>query len=232
MLRCYLSSGFQSRLRKCSHRLFGSRSLKAISCYRIRCRFDGTKDSQLCQVGRAFGIFRCFGQWKTTKTKSQQNKRGDYQVPTTMKNEANWKIKRLAIVATFFVLASLSSTRTQWPTPVPRPQLQNFSAKVFDGPTPFIRFVHIDIDDIGGFNFAQFLIFPKTGSVTRRPISVRYARSYLEARGYFDSRTGKLIIPIYGLYAGRANRVTINLGFSSRFHPIKRLSMLIRTPQV
>ena len=29
MLRCYLSSGFQRRLRKCSHRLFGSRSLKA-----------------------------------------------------------------------------------------------------------------------------------------------------------------------------------------------------------
>ena len=144
-----------------------------------------------------------------------------------MKNEANREIKRVAIVATFFILASLCSATAQRPIAVPRPQ--NFSAEVFNGPTPFIRFVQTNVDDVGGFSFAQFLIFPKTGSATR-PIKVRYGRSYLEARGYFDSQTGKLTISIFGLYAGRANRVTINLRFTSRFHPIKRLRMLITTP--
>ncbi len=146
-----------------------------------------------------------------------------------MKDRENREIKRVGIAATFFVLASLSSATAQELTPVPRPQLQDLPAEVFDGPTPFIRFVHTDINDIAGFDFAQFVIFPKTGSATR-PIKVQYARSYLEARGYFDSRSGKLVIPIFGLYAGRANRVTINLGFSSRFHPVKTLRMLIRTP--
>src|SRR5207248_10440095 len=146
-----------------------------------------------------------------------------------MKDETNREIKWVAIVATFFVLASLSSATAQRPLPAPRSQLQGFSAEVFDGPTPFIRFVQTKVDDIGGFSFAQFLIFPKPGSATR-PIKVHYGRSYLEARGYFDSQTGKLTIPIFGLYAGRPNRVTIDLRFTNRFHPIKRLRMLITTP--
>lgn len=100
---------------------------------------------------------------------------------------------------------------------------------VSDGPTPFIRFVHTRVDDVAGFKFAQFWIFPKSGSATR-PIKARYARSYLEARGYFDSQSGKLTLPIFGLYAGRPNRVRINLAFGGRFHPIKRLGMTITTP--
>ncbi len=35
--------------------------------------------------------------------------------------------------------------------------------QVFDGPTPFIRFVHTSVSDVASFEFAQFLILPKTG---------------------------------------------------------------------
>ena len=101
--------------------------------------------------------------------------------------------------------------------------------QVSDGPTPFIRFVRTSVSDVAGFEFAQFLILPKTGSATR-PIRVRYARSYLEARGYFDPQTGKVTVPVFGLYAGRLNRVVINLGFSGRFHRIQRLPISITTP--
>src|SRR5215216_4928610 len=76
--------------------------------------------------------------------------------------------------------------------------------EVFEGPTPFIRFVHTSVSDVAAFEFAQFQIWPKTGSATR-PIKVRYARSYLEARGYFDPNSGKVTIPVFGLYAGRPN---------------------------
>jgi len=110
------------------------------------------------------------------KTSVAANKRCNYEVTTTMKDEANRNIKRIAMLATFFVLASLSSATAQRGIPAPRPQLHDFSARVFNGPTPFIRFVQINIDDPGGFDFAQFVISPKTGSTTR-PMSVRYARS-------------------------------------------------------
>jgi hypothetical protein len=103
------------------------------------------------------------------------------------------------------------------------------SLEVSEGPTPLIRFVHTSVSNVAGFEFAQFLILPKRGSATR-PIRVRYARSYLEARGYFDPQNGKVTIPVFGLYAGRLNRVIINLGFSGRFHRIQRLATSITTP--
>jgi arylsulfate sulfotransferase len=103
------------------------------------------------------------------------------------------------------------------------------NVEVFDGPTPFIRFVHTSISNVAGFEFAQFLIWSKTGSSTR-PINARYSRSYLEARGYFDPNNGKLTIPVFGLYAGRANRVIVTLGFTGRFPQYKRFVLAITTP--
>ena len=103
------------------------------------------------------------------------------------------------------------------------------SIKVFDGPTPFIRFAHARVGDVAGFMFAQFQIQPKTGSATR-PIKVRYARAYLEARGYFDPQNGDLTVPVFGLYAGRPNRVIITFGLSGRFNQIKRFAVTITTP--
>jgi arylsulfate sulfotransferase len=109
-----------------------------------------------------------------------------------------------------------------------RPGQMIGNVEVFEGPTPFIRFVHTSVGDPARFEYAQFLIWPKTGSATR-PIKVRYARSYLEARGYFDPQSGKVTIPVFGLYAGRPNRVMINLGSSGR-HRNKRFGMIITTP--
>jgi arylsulfate sulfotransferase len=101
--------------------------------------------------------------------------------------------------------------------------------QVSEGPTPFIRFARTTVSDVAGFKSAQFRIWPKTGSVTR-PIKVRYARSYLEARGYFDPQNGTLTIPVFGLYAGRPNRVTLTLDFNNRVRRLSRFSLIITTP--
>jgi arylsulfate sulfotransferase len=100
------------------------------------------------------------------------------------------------------------------------------NVEVFDGPTPFIRFLHTNVSDVAGFEFAQFQIRPKSGSATR-PVKTRYVRSYLEARGYFDPTNGNLTIPVFGLYAGRTNRVMITLGFNDRN---ERFPVRITTP--
>src|SRR5204862_2005866 len=126
----------------------------------------------------AFGSLALYRTMKNAKTKSQQNKRCDYRVTSTMKDETNREIKWVAIVATFFVLASLSSATAQRPLSAPRSQLQDFSAEVFDGPTPFIRFVQTKVDDIGGVRFAEVLIFPKPGAAPR-PSQGHYRRIYL-----------------------------------------------------
>lgn len=102
--------------------------------------------------------------------------------------------------------------------------------QVFDGPTPFIRFVHTRVGNVASFNFAQIQIQPKAGSATR-PIQVRYARSYLEARGYFDSNNGNITVPVFGLYAGRPNRVIIDFGFNHGSHErTQEFTINITTP--
>jgi arylsulfate sulfotransferase len=103
------------------------------------------------------------------------------------------------------------------------------NVRVSEGPTPFISFVNATVSDVAHFRFAQFQIQPKAGSATR-PIKVLYARAYLEARGYFDPQNGNLTIPVFGLYAGRPNRVIIDLRFSIPFRRSTGFAVTITTP--
>ncbi|MBA3963190.1 MAG: aryl-sulfate sulfotransferase [Chthoniobacterales bacterium] len=80
------------------------------------------------------------------------------------------------------------------------------------GPTPFISFARVKVSDISTLRYVQYEIAPKTGSATR-PINVRYSRQYLQKRGYLRSNSTAITVPIFGLYAGRSNNVTVTLTF-------------------
>ncbi len=80
------------------------------------------------------------------------------------------------------------------------------------GSTPFISFVQLDVSNITTLKSAEFNIAPKAGSATRA-IDVRYSRHYLQKRRYIDVSHGVLTVPVFGLYAGRSNSVTITLAF-------------------
>ncbi len=141
----------------------------------------------------------------------------DFLVPSD--KEGGVKTRLIAPLATLLCLLFIAAE--------PRQKVGN--VKLSEGPTPFISFVQTEVSDIANFRFAQFQIQPKKGSVTR-PIKARYARAYLEARGYFNPQTGNLTIPVFGLYAGRPNRVTINLGFNIGFRNNTRFVVNITTP--
>ena len=85
-------------------------------------------------------------------------------------------------------------------------------ASFYPGPTPFISFVQLNVLDVTNLRNAQFQIAPKTGSATR-PINVKYSRKYLQRRGYLNRDLSQLTVPVFGLYAGRSNTVTITVGF-------------------
>jgi arylsulfate sulfotransferase len=80
------------------------------------------------------------------------------------------------------------------------------------GATPFISFARLRVSDLTALKYAEFRIAPKAGSATR-PIDVRYTRQYLQKRGYLDRASGRITVPVFGLYAGRSNSVTVTLGF-------------------
>ena len=76
---------------------------------------------------------------------------------------------------------------------------------------PFIRHLQFKVTPINNLKSVQFTVQPKPGSVTR-PISATYSNSYLSQRGYLDA-AGNLTIPVFGLYDGFTNSVTLNYVF-------------------
>ena len=100
------------------------------------------------------------------------------------------------------------------------------TASYYAGPTPFISFVQLKVGDFATVKSVQFQIDPKIGSATR-PVKVRYSRRYLQDRGYLNMDTGKLTVPVFGLYAGRSNNVTISVGFTDG--TTRRTTLAIQT---
>ena len=62
----------------------------------------------------------------------------------------------------------------------------NQELREFDGPTPFISFVHTRVSDVAGFEFAQFLICPKTDRPRDRSRSAM--REHIWKRGVISIR--------------------------------------------
>src|ERR1700722_7903607 len=76
------------------------------------------------------------------------------------------------------------------------------------GPSPFISFVHLTISSPAALSYVAFKIHPKFGSATRA-LFATYSAGYLQRRGYFDPRTGRVTVPVFGLYPGYNNTVKL-----------------------
>jgi hypothetical protein len=80
------------------------------------------------------------------------------------------------------------------------------------GVTPFISNVNLTASNTAVLKSIQFTIHPKPGSVTR-PLSGTYANYYLVDRGFENPQTGEITLPVYGLYDGSTNPVTLTYRF-------------------
>src|SRR5436190_2565955 len=81
------------------------------------------------------------------------------------------------------------------------------------GATPFISNVTLEVSDTTVLKSIQFAIAPKPASVIR-PLSGTYANDYLVSRGFEQPPPATtVIVPVYGLYAGYANTVTLTYRF-------------------
>jgi arylsulfate sulfotransferase len=79
------------------------------------------------------------------------------------------------------------------------------------GATPFLSQLTLSVSDAASIKGIQFTIAPKPGSSTR-PLSATYSSSYLAERG--DIGTGMIFLPVYGLYDGYTNTVTLTYSFN------------------
>ena len=81
------------------------------------------------------------------------------------------------------------------------------------GVTPFIAKLTYAASDLTPIRDVRFIVTPKPGSVTR-PVSATYSKAYLKGRGYVDAAAGRITVPVFGLYAGYLNEVTVTYFFA------------------
>jgi hypothetical protein len=81
------------------------------------------------------------------------------------------------------------------------------------GITPFIDNVQLFGTRVSDLAAVRYTIAPKPGA-TSRSVDVRYSIDALARRGGIDAGSGLLTLPVFGLYAGYANQVSIDLTFA------------------
>ncbi|MEO6185582.1 MAG: hypothetical protein ABIP38_13230, partial [Steroidobacteraceae bacterium] len=82
------------------------------------------------------------------------------------------------------------------------------------GVTPFISFVRLRGADLSKLKRIAYVIKPLEGAASKA-VSVKYVMDMLRSRGYFGSGDSGTI-PVFGLYAGRHNDVSITLTFNDQ----------------
>jgi arylsulfate sulfotransferase len=85
-------------------------------------------------------------------------------------------------------------------------------AGALQGVTPFIYNVQLFGQRVRDLATVRYTIAPRPGAASR-PVSVSYAVDALSRRGYVNFSGGLLTLPVFGLYAGYANQVSIELTF-------------------
>lgn len=80
------------------------------------------------------------------------------------------------------------------------------------GATPFIQQLTLTASETSLIKFIKFSIASKPDSVVR-PLSGSYSNDYLTERGYLNAVSGEIFLPVYGLYAGFTNTVTLHYQF-------------------
>jgi arylsulfate sulfotransferase len=95
------------------------------------------------------------------------------------------------------------------------------------GPTPFIAQIQLTANPPTSVKTITFQITPKPGSVTR-PVNAKYSIAYLQSRGYFNSTTGAILLPIFGLYANYSNSVSLTYRFTD--NSSQQANVMVSTP--
>jgi arylsulfate sulfotransferase len=80
------------------------------------------------------------------------------------------------------------------------------------GISPFIQQLTLNLARSSTLTSVEFVIAPKAGSISAA-VDVSYTLAALTARGYLKAGGTELALPVFGLYAGYTNEVTLNFRY-------------------
>ncbi len=133
------------------------------------------------------------------------------------------------IIQKIFLIVSIACLFSCGGNNETEPPLQAILSKVavmnqINGVTPFIKQIRLSIDNYHDLVNVSFTISPKSGTFSK-PVSVQYQKSYLDKKAFYNSSSRQILLPIFGLYAGYKNNITLVLNFIDGSSRIEKLEM-------
>lgn len=92
------------------------------------------------------------------------------------------------------------------------------------GITPFIKRVTLSLANFAELDAVSYTIAPRPGTLSR-PVSVTYQRTWLDRYADYNNFYRRLTVPVFGLYAGYSNDVTVTLSFRDGSQHAERVAL-------
>jgi arylsulfate sulfotransferase len=92
------------------------------------------------------------------------------------------------------------------------------------GVMPFVADISLAVEDITNLESVSFTIAAKPGSYSK-PMSATYTRAWIDRTGAWRAAEKRLVLPVYGLYAGHANAVTLTSAFRDGSQDVEQLTV-------
>jgi len=83
------------------------------------------------------------------------------------------------------------------------------------GSTPFVANLTLSLDDFAHLSSVSYTIAARPGTFSK-PMSTTFTRAWIERTGAWRAADRRLVIPVFGLYAGYANGVTVSAAFEDK----------------
>lgn len=92
------------------------------------------------------------------------------------------------------------------------------------GVTPFISTLTLKLEAYADLTHVAFTISPKPGTFSR-PVAVTLEKGWLDRKAAYNADEEQLALPIFGLYAGHRNDVTVTASFSDGSIHVERVAI-------
>ncbi len=128
----------------------------------------------------------------------------------------NYYNKKLTALVLFLFLAACGGDNENISPAAPETLARTVNLAVLgqsDGVTPFIKTLILGINDYAAVESIAYRIAPKEGTHSN-PVTVNYPRAYLDREGYYDSASKQIALPVFGLYSGYLNNLTLTTTFA------------------
>lgn len=83
------------------------------------------------------------------------------------------------------------------------------------GKTPFVANLSLALDEFAHLGSITYTIAARPGTFTK-PLVATYSRAWLERTGAWNAAEKRLVLPVFGLYAGYANQLTLSAVFEDQ----------------